>query len=110
METPGISHLCFDTIMNCHIDTRRELLSNIVLSGGTTLTAGFVERFQKEIIMCCPQAAREWVQVNAPLYRRFLVWLGGNIMANLCSFMPLCVTATEYEENGPSIVHQKCFS
>jgi len=33
----------------CDIDLKRELYSNIVLSGGTTMFKGMIERLTKEI-------------------------------------------------------------
>ncbi len=37
MESPGIHELIFSSIMRCDIDIRKDLFSNIVLSGGSTL-------------------------------------------------------------------------
>ncbi len=36
MESPGIHELIFSSIMRCDIDIRKDLFSNIVLSGGST--------------------------------------------------------------------------
>jgi actin-related protein len=40
-EDSGISHMIYNTIMKCDIDVRKELYSNIVLSGGS-LTFFFI--------------------------------------------------------------------
>ena len=38
-----------DVIMNCPIDTRRRLYSNIVLSGGNTVFRDFHRRLQRDV-------------------------------------------------------------
>jgi actin-related protein len=48
---PGVSKLLLSSIKKCPIDTRRELLNNVVLSGGVTLTSGFVERLENEVAL-----------------------------------------------------------
>eukprot|EP00330_Aristerostoma_sp_ATCC50986_P010896 CAMPEP_0114580306 /NCGR_PEP_ID=MMETSP0125-20121206/4623_1 /TAXON_ID=485358 ORGANISM="Aristerostoma sp., Strain ATCC 50986" /NCGR_SAMPLE_ID=MMETSP0125 /ASSEMBLY_ACC=CAM_ASM_000245 /LENGTH=315 /DNA_ID=CAMNT_0001771799 /DNA_START=25 /DNA_END=972 /DNA_ORIENTATION=+ len=43
-EYPGFHELAYQSIMKCDVDTRKELFSNIVLSGGTTMYKGLPER------------------------------------------------------------------
>ena len=43
-EMEGIPKLCFDSAMRCDVDVRRELLSNMILAGGSTLFEGMGER------------------------------------------------------------------
>ena len=40
MEEAGIHECVFNSIQKCDIDIRREMYSNIVLSGGTTMYPG----------------------------------------------------------------------
>jgi actin-related protein len=106
-ETPGIHYQLFNTIMKCDIDIRRDLYSNIVLSGGTTLFPGMAERLSKELTNLAPSTVK--VRVIAPENRDQSVWMGGSILASLETFKMKWVTKEEYEECGPSIVHRKCF-
>lgn len=46
-ELEGVHELCYQAIMNCGIQLRKELYRNIVMSGGTTMFPGFPERFSK---------------------------------------------------------------
>jgi actin-related protein len=39
-EMPGMHELIYQSIMKSDLDIRKELFSNIVLSGGTTLFPG----------------------------------------------------------------------
>merc|ERR1719412_2490844 len=49
MEVVGIQEGCFNSIMKCDIDIRKDLYANTVLSGGSTMYPGIADRMQKEI-------------------------------------------------------------
>jgi len=93
--------------MECQMDIRKDLLRNIVLSGGSTMFPGMKDRLDKEIILLAPSSAP--VQIVAPEERKYSVWIGGSILSSLSSFEELWVTKAEYEEFGSSIVFKKCF-
>ena len=57
MDAPGIHKICFDSIMRCDVEIRRDIYANIVLSGGNTMFPGFAERMQKEITALAPPTA-----------------------------------------------------
>merc|ERR1711881_838621 len=44
LEADGVHETVYKSIMKCDIDVRKELYANIVLSGGTTMFAGFAFR------------------------------------------------------------------
>ena len=66
-----IHETTFNSINKCDIDVRKDLYSNIVLSGGTTMFEGLPERLSKEI------------QALAPSSMRIRVWKDG--------FLDMCV-------------------
>ena len=107
MEAAGIHELTYNSIMKCDIDIRKDLYANIVLSGGTTMYEGMGERLQKEVTTLAPPSMK--VKVLAPSERKFSVWIGGSILANLSTFQQMWITREEYDETGPAIVHRKCF-
>ena len=107
MESAGIHELTYNSIMKCDIDIRKDLYANIVLSGGTTMYEGMGERLQKEVTTLAPPSMK--VKVLAPSERKFSVWIGGSILANLSTFQQMWITREEYDETGPAIVHRKCF-
>eukprot|EP00297_Palpitomonas_bilix_P000364 CAMPEP_0113884446 /NCGR_PEP_ID=MMETSP0780_2-20120614/10270_1 /TAXON_ID=652834 /ORGANISM="Palpitomonas bilix" /LENGTH=373 /DNA_ID=CAMNT_0000872083 /DNA_START=72 /DNA_END=1193 /DNA_ORIENTATION=+ /assembly_acc=CAM_ASM_000599 len=107
MEARGIHETTYKSIMGCDMDIRKDLYSNVVLSGGTTMYPGMAERMQKEITSLAPSAMR--VKIVAPPERKYSVWIGGSILSSLSSFQTMWITKEEYMENGPSIVHKKCF-
>jgi len=107
MESAGVHEIVHNSIMRCDIDIRKDLLANIVLSGGTTMYAGVADRMQKEITSLAPSTIK--VKIIAPPERKYSVWIGGSILGSLSTFEALWCTKEEYDESGPGIVHRKCF-
>merc|ERR1712070_55340 len=54
MESVGIHETTYNSIMKCDVDIRKDLYSNIVLSGGTTMFPGVADRMSKEITALAP--------------------------------------------------------
>ena len=107
MEAVGIHETTYNSIMKCDVDIRKDLYSNIVLSGGTTMFPGISERMSKEITALAPASIK--VKIVAPPERKYSVWIGGSILASLSTFQSMWISKEEYDESGPSIVHRKCF-
>jgi len=105
-ESAGIHVLTYNSIMKCDVDIRRDLYSNIVLSGGTTMFPGIADRMKKEIETQAPPTMQ--VKIVAPPERKYSVWIGGSILASLSTFEDMWITKAEYDESGPAIVHRKC--
>jgi len=107
MEVVGIHEGCFNSIMKCDIDIRKDLYANTVLSGGTTMYPGIADRMQKEITSLAPSTMK--IKIIAPPERKYSVWIGGSILASLSTFQEMWISKQEYDESGPGIVHRKCF-
>lgn len=97
----------FNSIDKCESEIRRQLFGTIVLSGGSTMFKGLPERVHKEIVSLAPSSMK--VNVIATAGRRNSVWLGGSIIASLEAFPQMSIDRAEYQEEGPSIVHRKCY-
>lgn len=106
-EIAGVAETTFHSIMKCDVDVRKDLYSNIVLSGGTTMFEGIAERMQREIAALAPSSCK--IKVIAPPERKYSVWIGGSILASLSTFQSMWISKQEFDETGPSIVHRKCF-
>ena len=106
MESAGIHETCYNPIIKCDIDIRKELYANTVLSGGNTMYPGIVDRMQKEITALAPPTMK--IKIIAPPERKYSVWIGGSILASLSTFQPMWIRKREYDEFGPAIVHRKC--
>lgn len=107
LQIEGIHNQCFDSVMKCDNDVRKDLFQNIILSGGSTLFEGLAERMWTEIHQLNPSNGR--IKVMAPPERKYSVWLGGSILASLGTFQTMWITKGEYDESGPNIIHRKCF-
>ncbi|KAJ6252883.1 actin [Anaeramoeba flamelloides] len=106
MEEDGIHQLVINSITKCDQKIRKELYSNIVLTGGSSMFTGYAKRMQKEINVLAPQ--NMVVQIVAPEGRKYSAWLGGSYLASLSDFFDICVTNDLYEENDASIVNIIC--
>ena len=105
-ESAGIHEILYNSIMRCDICIRRDLYSNIILSGGNTMFPGFAERMQREVTLLAPQTMK--VKIIAPPERQHSAWIGGSIFASEPKQIQW-ISKQEYDELGPTIVHRKCF-
>jgi len=106
-EASGIHDTTFQSIMKTDVDIRKDLYSNMVLSGGTTMFTGIGERMTKELTALAPSTMK--IKVVAPPERKYSVWIGGSILSSLSTFQQMWISKGEYDESGPTIVHRKCF-
>jgi len=106
-EQDGIHKLTYDSIQKCDIDIRKDLYTNVVLSGGTTMFTGIDKRLEKELTQLAPASVK--VKIVAPPERKYSVWIGGSILSSLSTFQDMWISKDEYDESGPGIVHRKCF-
>uniref|UniRef100_A0A6B2LTU7 Actin n=1 Tax=Arcella intermedia TaxID=1963864 RepID=A0A6B2LTU7_9EUKA len=88
-------------------DIRELLYGNVVLSGGTSLLFGMARRLHKELIKLGTEGS--CVNVIAPLNRKYLVWVGGSVLASLPLFQHIWTTKEQYDESGPMVYHRKQF-
>jgi actin len=106
-EQSGIHQLTYDSIMKCDVDIRRDLYTNTVLSGGSTMFPSIDARLTAEMTKLAPASIK--VKIVAPPERKYSVWIGGSILSSLSTFQDMWITKDEYDESGPGIVHRKCF-
>jgi actin-like protein 6A len=76
-----------ESINNCDTDIKRDLFSNIIITGGNTCFRGFLERLQRQVPDVAPQNFR--VKVIHAVERKFTPWVGGSILSSLGSFMQM---------------------
>lgn len=68
---------------------------------------GIAARFEKEMIALAPSNMK--VKVITEPHQRYSTWIGGAMMASLSTFQQMWISKQEYDEQGPSIFHRKCF-
>mmetsp|Transcript_55524 Transcript_55524/g.166467 ORF Transcript_55524/g.166467 Transcript_55524/m.166467 type:complete len:398 (-) Transcript_55524:4-1197(-) len=104
----GISDQTYESIKKCDPDILDDLLSNITLSGGSTMFPGMIKRISKDIRTLAPANKVPLVKIWAKPGRKYSSWIGGSILASLDVFQSMCICMEDYNEFGPSIVHEKC--
>jgi actin beta/gamma 1 len=107
LEAEGIHAMTYNSVMKCDVDIRKDLYSNVVISGGTTMYEGLPERMQAEITKLAPPTMK--VKTVAPPERAFSVFVGAAILASLTTFQAMWISKDEYKDAGKVIVHRKCF-
>lgn len=99
----GLSQLIYYSVLKCDEKIRSELLSNITLSGGNTKFPGFEKRLYQELSDLFDEKTN--IKVKALPNRELLGWVGGARLSNLSSFQRFWLTAADYQEKGPVLMH-----
>jgi actin-related protein len=111
LEVDAMHEMVYRSVQKCDLDVRRDLLQNIVVSGGTTMYEGLPTRLQHEITQLLRAGGNSTVtpRVVAPAERKYSVWIGGAVLSSLTTFQNQWLTKAEYDESGASAVHAKFF-
>uniref|UniRef100_A0AC34QBP3 Uncharacterized protein n=1 Tax=Panagrolaimus sp. JU765 TaxID=591449 RepID=A0AC34QBP3_9BILA len=104
-ESPSFPQMTYESIMKCGIGLRKQLYSNVIVSGGNTLFPGFIARFQNEMSSLAPPTIK--IDLKVLSKRENAVWTGGSILASLPTFQTEWSTKQEYDEFGPSVLERK---
>lgn len=108
LESIGVAGLVWESISRCEIDVRKTLLSNVVLSGGSTMFPGFTERLTKELRGYAPTASQANIRVVASKDQKYAVWSGAQVFASLRNMQEeQWMTCEDYDEYGVSFIHDK---
>ena len=107
MESTGIHDLVYNSVQTCNVNIRKEIFSDVVLSGGNTMFPGMANRLHDELSAMAPSNMSLKVVANPE--RKYSVWIGGSILSSLGTFQQMWVTKKEYQEYGSAVIHRKCF-
>ncbi|GAA5983625.1 hypothetical protein JCM10908_000356 [Rhodotorula pacifica] len=102
-----LSNLIRATLSQVDPDLQATLLANVVVTGGTTLIPGFVDRLGAELGNVAPGVKVKIHAAASSAERTHSSWLGGSILASLGTFHQLWIGKDEYQEVGKSIVHRR---
>ncbi|CAH0473365.1 unnamed protein product [Peronospora belbahrii] len=101
----GLHRMLYDAVHLCDADLRRDMLTNIILCGGGSLTPGVTERLHAELTRMVPGTFKVRFTTVSKIERQFSVFIGGSILASLGSFQQLWVSKREFDEVG---AHSLC--
>ncbi|KAH8680082.1 actin family [Tricladium varicosporioides] len=90
------------------VDLRAALLSNVVVTGGSSLVNGFTDRLHNELTAMFPGARVKIQAAGLTNERRFGSWIGGSILGSLGTFHQMWISKKEYEEFGANVVEKRC--
>ncbi|KAH8687881.1 hypothetical protein BGZ60DRAFT_18604 [Tricladium varicosporioides] len=106
-EEFGVADMVFKAIMKSDPGMRSDMWGNIVLSGGSTMFKGMLERLKGDLGRFDTRGIA--INIKAPADRKTLAWRGAAIKASEPGFEAIVVSKDEYEENGASFVHRRCY-
>lgn len=87
-----------ETVNMCDVDVKKELYSNILLTGGSVLYGSYAEDVLNKVGESSPANIKvKGVSVCAASERRFLSWIGGSIVTSLSSFQSYWVGSQEWK-------------
>ena len=111
-EKKGITELLFKAIDLIDLDKRKDIMSNIIITGGTTNTKHFFERLQKEINQS--QKNELFFNYKTKFYfctnkleKQNSSWLSASTIGTMDYFKELIIEKEEYEEHGISLIERK---
>jgi len=109
-EQVGIHEMIYNMIRECSKDLQKDLFSGIVLSGGSTMYPGLPTRLKKEITQLVLNKTLDGdkarlkkfkIGVEAPPRRKYMVFLGGAVLADLMKDKEqFWISRAEWEEKG----------
>lgn len=106
-EQPSLAKQIFDTINKSDIDIRKDLFHNVVLAGGATMFPGLDKRITRDLKDLAP--AGTTVKVISKPEKADLAFAGGCVWCDIPSTEDQWIFKSEYEENGPSVMHRKLY-
>jgi len=107
-ESLGVAGLVWESISRCDIDVRKTLLSNVILSGGSTMFPGYTERLTRELRSYAPTASQASIRVVQSKDHKYAVWCGAQVFASLRDMQEdQWMTFEDYDEYGASFIHNQ---
>jgi actin-related protein len=94
--------------MGCEMDARRDLVGNMVVTGGVSRIQGLYERLIRDFLPIAPPGTRGRFVAGLGEERSLGPWLGGSILGSLGTFHDMWFSASEFSEHGVKYVHRKC--
>ncbi|NXP74916.1 ACTL9 protein, partial [Ramphastos sulfuratus] len=103
----GIHQMAQRSLSQLPKEMKSMMYENILLCGGSSLFEGLQSRFHSELLQILPHNTK--VKVAATSLGRHSAWTGGSILTSLKNFQTWWIRRDEYNEEGPQVVHQRCY-
>nr|XP_026693093.1 actin-related protein 10 [Ciona intestinalis]XP_026693094.1 actin-related protein 10 [Ciona intestinalis] len=104
----SVATLVLDSLLNCPIDSRKELARNLLVTGGTSMLPGFRHRLLFELKELVQHEERynsklsecEFRVHNPPIHANLVGWLGASIFATLEAFQRKSITKEYFNQHN----------
>ena len=94
----GIHENIYNACMKCDVEIRKDLFSNVIVTGGASKFRFLKDRLQSELSQLTNCAVNvEVIDSNSP-------WKGAAKFASSENFDSLCLSKEQYDESGPSAI------
>ncbi|NXX41328.1 ACTL9 protein, partial [Tricholaema leucomelas] len=103
----GIHQMAQRSLNQLPKEMKSVMYKNILLCGGSSLFEGLQSRFHRQLLQILLPNTE--VKVAATSLGRHSAWTGGSILTSLMNFQTWWIRRDEYNEEGPRIVHQRCY-
>jgi len=104
----GIPDMVQEAVLACEPECRRDLLSNITLTGGASATEGLADRLLKDLLSRQGVlGTRVKFSAASNAERAMGPWLGGSILGSLGTYPDIWFSKAEYKEWGAKMLHRK---
>ena len=94
-----IQNCCLDSIQKSDKKILKDLFSNVLLVGGTSLINGLDGRMYQEL----SKSTSEIVKIISPPSRKYFSWIGASLFVDQCEKW---ISKEEYNEIGPISSHK----
>uniref|UniRef100_A0A8C2T0C3 Actin related protein 10 n=1 Tax=Coturnix japonica TaxID=93934 RepID=A0A8C2T0C3_COTJA len=116
-EETSVATLILDSLIQCPIDTRKQLAENLVVMGGTAMLPGFLHRLMAEIRYLVEKpkykevlATKTFKVHTPPAKPNYVAWLGGAIFGALQDILGSRSVSREYYSQMGRIPDWCCLS
>eukprot|EP00467_Chlorarachnion_reptans_P004172 CAMPEP_0114497148 /NCGR_PEP_ID=MMETSP0109-20121206/6158_1 /TAXON_ID=29199 /ORGANISM="Chlorarachnion reptans, Strain CCCM449" /LENGTH=501 /DNA_ID=CAMNT_0001674487 /DNA_START=103 /DNA_END=1608 /DNA_ORIENTATION=- len=100
----GVHETVVDAIAKCPVEQRRQVFSQILLAGGSTMSRGFGLRLLSEL-----RRIGQFTKfsISRPENRQELAWLGGSLLSTLGVFKDMCISRQDFHEMGAQAFYKR---
>lgn len=101
----------FSILNDTHVDCRKVLSLNIVVTGGNSLLPRFQKNLEAALAESLAFHLKPKIHVPAkPVERKLAPWLGASILSSVEAFQNLWISRNEFLEIGESCIARKCLN
>jgi actin-like protein 6A len=108
----GLPRMVRDSLNKLDTELRRDVISNLIVTGGCSIMPNFVIRLQKDIMAYAPEDVTftklKIFGSSNKMELHMSSWLGGSILGSLSTFDQFVMNQSEFKEHGAVLIERKC--